>query len=390
MRGRYLTGALVAALLLPSGAAAQSLLSSRGLGFPVDPVDARSRALGGVGVGLFQPSLTPVDPAASADLAVPALNLTVQSLWADAGVEGANDPQGTRFPLLGLAYPVPGLGMASLTFSGVLDQRFRVDVPREIVIGGENTGVTDRFLSDGGVSSVRFGLARRLSPSLAVGASVGRYVGEVTRTFTRSFDSLQVGTGRVPDFRSQGSWAYGGFLATVGAQIDVGSIVRAAGSVTWSGELDAEPSGTTEGPTTSFEMPLEVRAGASGRLTPDLALVLGLTWADWSDSEGEVETGLDATSTLGIGTGLEFTGFSLASRTLPIRLGYRWSELPFPVEGEAFDESSWTGGVGLNVVESAGIPLATVHLSLERGSRSGATLDEPFWRGALSMRVAGF
>src|SRR5690606_15765444 len=50
---RALSAALLALLALPAAAGAQSLFSTRGLGVPVEPVDARARALGGIGVGML-------------------------------------------------------------------------------------------------------------------------------------------------------------------------------------------------------------------------------------------------------------------------------------------------------------------------------------------------
>ena len=48
----------------PARAAAQSLLNASGLGLPIEPLDARSRGLGGVPVGLFGASVLPTDPVA--------------------------------------------------------------------------------------------------------------------------------------------------------------------------------------------------------------------------------------------------------------------------------------------------------------------------------------
>ena len=60
-----LGAALVAA---PSQLEAQSLVARAGLGLPVEPLDARSRAMGGAGIGLSGAYLLATDPAAAAGL----------------------------------------------------------------------------------------------------------------------------------------------------------------------------------------------------------------------------------------------------------------------------------------------------------------------------------
>ena len=63
-------GAAAALSVLSAGAApAQSLLSARGLGLPLEPVDARARGLGGLPLGLPDAQMSMVNPAASVMLA---------------------------------------------------------------------------------------------------------------------------------------------------------------------------------------------------------------------------------------------------------------------------------------------------------------------------------
>lgn len=369
---------------------AQSILSAGGLGLPMTPIDARGRALGGVSVGLSGPSLSPTDPAAAADLRVPAVTLSLQSTWLDVGAgSDASDGQGTRFPLIGVAYPVSDLGMATLSFGGFLDQRWDVQLERLVDLGGEQARVTDTFVSDGGVSALRLGFARRISPSLAVGVSAGRYLGDLSRVFTRSFDSLAVEE-NVPPFQTGGRWSFSGTTVTGGAQVDLGNVVRVGGSLTWSGTLEAEPDEQTAGAADSFEIPLEYRLGATGVLAPGLTLVAGLTWADWSDAaEGEL-TGGDATSMLGLGVGLEFSEARILGRVMPLRVGYHRADLPFRFAAEDATESAFTAGLGLNMVQSGDIPLARVDLAVERGERDAGAVAESFWRASLTLRVAGF
>lgn len=381
-------GAALAALALPAPGAAQSLLGIGGLGVPLDAVDARSRALGNPGIGLFGPSVLPGDPAAAADLAIPAVSVTFQSSWIDLEGEVEPDAVATRFPLVSVAYPVFEAGMATLTFGGFMDQRWELVRQKELDLGEAKANVTDRFLSDGGISAIRLGFARRVLPRLSLGVSVGTYTGNVSRRFTRFFDSLSV-EASVPPLNLGGLWSFSGPTATFGARFDLSRIATFAGSVTWSGTLEADPSADTEGGAAEFDVPTRYRLGASGALLPGLNLVAGLDWADWS-GKAETNPELGGSASLGYGFGLEWAEAGLFGLETPIRLGYRFSEFPFRFDGDDPEETAFTGGIGFNFVQAGTVPLARVDVAVERGDRSAASLSEEFWRATVSMRVAGF
>lgn len=390
----FALGALVS---LPGAAAAgQSVLAAGGLGMPIDPVDARGRSLGSVGVGLFGTGLMPGDPVGAVDLAVPTITMTLQSVWLELR-EGTNAStvEGNRFPALGVSYPVSERGVVTLTYGGVLDQHWTQERPDTLHLEGNAVlPVVDRFTSDGGVSAARLGYAHRLSPRFAVGAAVGLFTGSSARLFTRTFDTLTVDVD-IAAFANSGRWSYSGTILTVGALADIDDVVRAAGSFTWFGALEAEPRHGTEGVARSYDMPLEFRAGVSARLAPELSAALSLAWADWSRTGEDLATG-SAGSTLAFGAGVEWEGATLFGKALPLRAGWRRSELPFEVFGASASESGPNLGVGLLLQERAdGLPLASIDLGVERGRRSvGPVTDGPvtehYWRSTLSFRVAGF
>lgn len=381
-------GAL-ALLVAPGPAAAQSLLGASGLGFPIDPLDARARALGGVAVGLFGPAVHPAEPAAAADLALPSATLTLAGSWVDVHEEGATrDATGTRFPVIGVSYPVRGWGVATLTFGSVMDQRWQVSRDHTLPVGDTVAEVRDVFLSDGGIGALRLGFARRIAPSLAVGASVGTYTGDLTRRFTRTFQPIDPGTDP-SESQIGGFWRYSGLTGSVGAMVDVAEVARFSASLGWSGDLKAEPSDDTPGAAGRFDVPLELRAGASGRLTPGLVANVGLSYADWS-AAGEVIQDESGGTALTVGGGVEWTEASLFGRRAPFRIGYRRSSLPFTFGGEDAVETALTAGVGIDLVVNQNVTLAGMGISLERGSREAGTLSEDFLRASLTLRVSGF
>ncbi|HEV2147937.1 MAG TPA: hypothetical protein VGR37_11085, partial [Longimicrobiaceae bacterium] len=88
--------------------------------------------------------------------------------------------------------------------------------------------------------------------------------------------------------------------------------------------------------------------------------------------------------------GVEFAPANLAARSFPVRVGARYSALPFRwgsvQEGNAFpSEMALTGGLGARL----GNGQAQVDLGAERGWRGGgdAVLDESYWRLNLSLTL---
>jgi hypothetical protein len=377
-----------ATLLAPGQALAQSLLNAGGLGVPIDPLDARSRALGGVAVGLSGGGVLPTDPAAAADLVIPSVTLTLANSWVEVTHgDVSGDARGARFPALGVSYPVKTWGTATLTYGGVLDQRWQVTREHLLPIGASSARVTDRFVSDGGISALRLGFARRFA-SLSTGASFGVYTGDLTRNLTRTFDSLEVGVD-ASQAQIGGFWNYSGLTATFGTALDLANVVHLSANVTWSGEVEADPSDDTSGSGATFDFPRELRAGGSGVLMPGLIATVGVSYADWSTA-GESLRDASGARALTVGGGFEFTQSTLAGRRMPLRLGYRRGTLPFTFDGAEATESVWSGGLGIDFVQNGDVTLAGMGVALERGTRTSGSLSETFLRASLTLRVSGF
>lgn len=367
-------------------AGAQSLFGAGGLGTPVQAVDARARGLGGIAAGLFGPTLFPSDPAGAAAVVLPAATASLLPTWvhSDLGGEGS-DGQTTRFPLVAVAYPVSPASVVSVSYGAFLDMRWTLRQSGTELFGSSEVAVEDQFQSEGGVATFKLGWAQRLTPSLAVGASAGVYTGSLMRTFARA---VGAGTAETPvdSISRRGDWSLTGRVLTLGANWDPTPIVRIAGSVTWSSDLDAAPAeGSATQTRGKFRLPIEVVAGASARLTPQITTSAGFSWADWSSTDRDVSDG-NAGVAWSAALGLEVRGLLGSS---PLRLGYRRSQLPFGIEGEAPSEGALTGGLGLTLLEVEGTPLARMDFALERGSRQATRLEESFWRAAFTIFLSG-
>lgn len=380
---------LVVAALVPASLQGQSIYNSAGLGLPVESLDARTRSLGNVGIGLLGSRVLPSDPAAAALLGIPGAVLTAQPSWVELGRTDTGETgsyQGTRFPLVGISYPAWDFGMATFSFGSVLDQRYSGIRNATVDLEEGPVAVVDSFDVSGGISEVRLGLARPVGSAFQVGVSVGRYTGSTLRTLIRSLDGVSL-TGTVSDFQEGGRWEYSGTSVTGGASMNVGQIARLAGSVTWSSELTAQAD-SEEQEDRTFDLPLELRVGASAMLAPGLLVNASLRRASWGGTGDDLRTGT-ARDVTAYGAGIELSRARLLGRQAPIRVGYRSADLPFSLNGEPASETAWTGGIGLDLASTGPLVLAGLDLAVEWGERSEIGVVEDFWRGSLTLRVSG-
>jgi len=355
----------------------------------VESLDAQARALGSVGLSLLEASLIPTDPTAFFGLVLPTVSATMQTTWSTTSY-GAEELTGrtVRFPAIGLAYPVVRYGgMAFLTFGGFLDQGWVVREEGTVDLGGESVATRDTYGSEGGISSLMLGWAQRLGERLVVGGSVGTYTGEVTRTFVRALDTVAVASD-VSSYIDGGRWNFNGPTGTLGVLWNPVEIVRVAGSVTWSGTLKASPSEETKGEAESFQPPLELRVGAAASLTTRLAATANLSYSNWSGSGG-IDPSAMTGANWSFGAGLEWGGARLGDRSMPIRFGYRRTDLPFRFGEENPVESVLAAGFGINLRQIETLSLARMDLALERGSRNAGPVSETFTRMTVTLRLAG-
>jgi hypothetical protein len=378
--------------LLLAGAplSGQSIFGSSGIGLPIEALDGRARALGSFGIGLQGPAIMPSDPAAAARVVLPTGVIVAQPSWVDL-TEGSGGEhryfQGTRFPLLGVAYPAFG-GTLTVHIASVFDQSFEGERSVDIVLGGTTVPATDRFSQEGSLSTLAAGFARMLGARTAVGLSLGRYSGRIDRSLIRDYGDV-TGLGPIEPYLSSGSWRYSGESITGGISTELLGSVRVAASATWSTKLDASATGATEGGGRAYSVPLQLRFGASSVLTPGLTLSASAVRADWSVTGDEVGNGSVVRTVLGVGVGVELSQARLFGREAPLRLGFRRNGLPFSLRGDG-TEQVLSGGLALILNQANGVVLATTDLAIERGRRTGGTITEDFWRGTVSLHLSAF
>jgi hypothetical protein len=236
---RSALAALGLTLLLAAGASGQSLTAVRGPGYPVVPSDARTAALGGLGMGLHGFSATMLNPAAYARALRPGGIVALETIERNIQMGDAEDELGTtRFPLIRLVFPVR-VAVLTAGYGGYLDQSWGIVREGEQALGGQTVGYTDVVTAEGGVGQFQVGAAFPLGERLAVGAAIGLHTGSQRVQYSRRFTEALEGV--LDPYTQRQSWQYSGPMAQVGAQWSPADVVRLAASVTWAGSLEGEP-----------------------------------------------------------------------------------------------------------------------------------------------------
>jgi hypothetical protein len=375
--------AAVLSVLSAGQAPAQSLLSTSGLGTPLEPVDARARSLGGLSVGLPDAQMSMVNPAAAMGLPAAGLSVTFQSdqVSAEAG-DQAEDFSTARFPVVQVAFPIGTRFVTSLGYAGVLDQNWAVQHEDSILIAGEQVDVLDRFRSSGGVARLRGGVGYRLLPRLDVGAAVDVYTGALRDTVYRVF----TGGGIQPSITGTTyEWRGLGFSAGArwrGSAFSLSAAVAAGGSLT----AEAQDSGVVS---KDYSLPVQVDVGGSARIAQQALVAVSARWQGWSAADEDVSASGGARDATQLTAGIEYEALRFLGRPVPLRIGARYAELPFRYEGATDFVNERAGTAGIGVVFGGGA--AALDLSGERGMRGGdaALLDESFWRVSLSLTLLG-
>ena len=378
-------------------AAGQSLFATRGMGVPVPAVDARARALGGIGIGLLGFHTSIVNPAEIAGLSRRGVSASLQPLSATSEVEGqSGNYSGARFPGIRILYPLSPRLTTSLGYGALLEQSWGIEIEHRELVGPDSVDVRDVIESTGGVAQLSLAAGWAAS-SFALGVAAGMYTGNLDRRVSRTFEDTAAAL--VP-FDSRLRWRFKGPFAAVGARFDLGGWARVGASVTTGGSLDVEglEDDARDDETT---LPTRIAAGASALLSSQWLVTAGAEWAGAGSAPERVFSAGDAIAlrrnTWRVGGGAEYAGIQSARRSYPLRIGGSYAELPYYNLGESpAAEWSTSLGMGFRLAGDAAVPLAVADVTLERGGRSGLEtslrpggLTESFWRFTFTLSLFG-
>jgi hypothetical protein len=357
-------------LLVSSDAIAQSsVYSVLGIGFVGRPIGTRARGTEG-GVAAFDPgsALNPATVARFRQISVTgSIGTSVRSYEAlGVSADGLSD---TRSPFGQLAGWIRGTPVSfAFSFYPYADRTYHLITSDSVTIRGDEVGVSDRISSDGAVTDVGGTLAYSLSSRVSLGAALHLITGSTRAEASRSFDN--------PVYRDaveqvlvgfSGIGVSGGFMATLHPRL------RIAGSFRTDSDLKTVADSV---PFSKVGLPVSVSGGLW--LIPSEAIQLTgtVTHQSWSDAHGDLQAigGANAFDTWEVGTGVELGG-TPATKMVPLRLGFRYAELPFSPNDDQAREIGVSFGTAILFAGGRGI----FDLSIERISRKGAGAEERAW-----------
>lgn len=373
------------ALAAPGAARAQSLFGSRGLGLPASPSDARVAALGGLAVAFPDVAPSFVNPALVSGAVRRGVIAAMQPTFTDVQVDGGSDNvEATRFPAIEAFLPVGGRTVIAIGFGSFLDQNWGTRESVTEPLGADTVDAVDVITSRGGIGQARATIGYSPSERVSFGVSGGLLTGSRIRRAQRTFESPTV---PLQGYVSQTRVSYVAPALSAGAVWDPVDLLSVGASVSWYGTLKQTSDDLGD---RDIAMPLQLSIGANGQLAPDLTAIASARWSGWSAADADLS--VEARDTWELGGGLEYTGISGVKRSFPLRLGARWSQVPFAFDGVAPTEWALTGGLGARLAGTEEAPAAMVNAALERGQRGSLEengLHENFWRATISLSLFG-
>ncbi len=362
----FAIAAVVAAMSAgPAELSAQSsLFGVRGLGLPGRPLAPRARATGG-SFGLFDGE-SDANPAAIANLRAVTAGFVIAPSWrtweTPAGSASLRD---TRFPLAFVGGPIPGRKLAiGISLGSYADRDFRLATRDTVQLRGVPVEVFDTLSSLGGLSEIRFAAGYQLSAGTSVGGAVYWITGssrlEARRTFS---DSTFVA------FRQLAELSYQGVGFSLGITHRLRPGILLAATVRSDAHVSVDRDSTRA---YRVDLPYTVSAGAMFRASPKLTLAASGSYRTWSSANSDLiaQGGVGARNTVELSLGGEYSKNLRRPANLPLRLGVRYADLPFPVvTGEHPKEFSISAGTGVRFAQDrAGLDLALEHAWRSEGS----------------------
>jgi hypothetical protein len=366
---------------MPAGVAAQSSqFGTRGLGLPGREESARALGTGGA-FALFDPQSS-VSPAAVAYL--PAMTATFTIL---TDYRSATDPGGTttlrdfHFPQFAVGGPIPKVPLSvGLSYSNYTTRDYSLVFPAMVILRGVPVGVSDTIESRGGINDFRLAVAYRLSTKWAVGAAAHIITGSNRLNVSRVFSDTTYHPSR-----QRAEVSYAGFGMSIGIvgqlarTLSVSLLARSDGHV--SVEEDSLPNEQR------VDLPITVGGGLIWRPTAKLQLAGQFLARNWSTANDDLiaNGGVGAVNTVEAAGGLEFVPNPRRPGRNPLRLGFRYAQLPFPLS-PGIDSREY--GLSIGTGHTFAADRAGIDLAVERIWRSqDDSFNERAWLVTFGITV---
>jgi hypothetical protein len=160
-------------------------------------------------------------------------------------------------------------------------------------------------------------------------------------------------------------------------------------TVGWGGTIRVDPEEGFATANRKVSIPLELKVSAIAVLSSALALNAGVASSNWQDLGDPDIDAVAGGRVLSYGGGMELEVLSFWAGGLPLRLGYRRSELPFRFLGNRVRESVVSFGFTVVLAQALDVPLAALDVAFESGSRNSGNYKESLRRLTMTLLVGG-
>ena len=363
--------AVLLSIVSTAGLYADSHMGVGHVGIPVVPGDARSRALGGVSVAVQGESFVYGNPARLVNFTRSGLSGAVGQDYRSLKWNGQNQNfRSTEFFSFRGIFPSYKKFVVSAGFYQDRDMDWESMQTIPYVDANDNTEVTRRYVSDGGIYYTHIGIARPVYKHLALGLGLEWMMGRTKQTRTMTFDSGELlSTGEL--YRHE----YSMFKPVLGALVGFPRIQIGA-SMSFPGKWNIDKTSTyTSGyqVTDSWELdyPTNFKFGMSARITRLQILCFDYSYENWEDVNLDLEPQYTQNTQSRFAIGYEILPLPGGSsvpfyRKIPLRFGFNKTTYAFEYDGNKVGEYFVTFGTGNYFSLGRG----TIDLAFEYGKRS--------------------
>ena len=263
----------------------------------------------------------------------------------------------------------------SITYYPYADRTYNLVAIDTVDIRGDAIEVFDRIFSDGAVADIAGAMAYTVSSKISLGGAVHLITGSARagarRTFTRPGYATATETA---DLGFNGVGFSVGFMAALIRQLTISAAFRndtrletIADSVAFS----------------RIQLPMTFSGGLLIRPIPALQWGTTVIWQTWYDAAQDLKQigGAKAYDTWEVSSGVEMGGTPTSTR-IPLRLGFRYAQLPFSSSDQPH-EIDISAGSGISFAGNR----AVFEFSVERIFRKGGGADEKAWYLTFSVTL---
>ncbi len=375
---------LLAVLLLGgatpvAGSAQSSQFGIRGIGIPNPGWSTRARGMGGA-ISLFDPASTQGEASLTS---VQTLIAGIHSLQENRTVNtpgGSGDVRNFRFPVFHLGGPIKQWGVwLGASGSTYTNHDFGVAVEDSVFTRGSWVATTDTLVSVGGLNDLKFAAAIEAGTRWSLGAAFHIISGSTRNRVRRIFADSSYRS-----FRDSTEFSFSAVGFSASAMGQLSRTLTVALSVRSDGSATAKRDSTAEG---SLDLPWSFAAGLRWRSSARLVLAAQGTYQTWSAANSDLLAvgGNGAKNTLSVGIGAEYGRASGEGTSLPLRVGIRYGQFPFPLFPDTQAEELVASlGTGLRLASNR----ASIDLAVERAWRKETRgWTENAWHWALGITL---